>query len=275
VSRDAHPTSTARALWLHVKPTFLLPPVATSVFGGLLAATFDVEVAFVHAVAVARAMYVAHLVDGYVDYYRRGEDASNPLSRAGVHVAVLATSALFGGCLLTLWAVGGSFSVLLTVPLWVLAVSHAPYLDTNPVAVTFDYAVGVALVICGGFAAQTRTLTFSVVCVALLYVPLLGAAKVLVDAIDYEGDAALSKRTLLVVLGRRWTHPVSAGLVAFTGCLVVAAVSRGVFPPTALVALAFPLFATLGGFMVTLRTSVRLQMVSTALFSVTMLVVLS
>ncbi|MFB6128311.1 MAG: lycopene cyclase, partial [Halorhabdus sp.] len=65
----------ARALASQVHPVFMLPPVAVSVAGSLLAAratgTFAPIVAGLHATAIFAAVYTAHVKDGYVDFFVR------------------------------------------------------------------------------------------------------------------------------------------------------------------------------------------------------------
>ncbi|MFC6769309.1 prenyltransferase, partial [Natrinema soli] len=116
----SHPTRlrrTTRGLAAHVQPVFLLPGIAMSFFGVLLAGDATVTTAVVHALAIGLAVYVAHLKDGYVDHYVRGEDAENPLAPTEILVAIFAASAAFVGCVGSLWAAAGPVPAVLTAPL--------------------------------------------------------------------------------------------------------------------------------------------------------------
>ncbi|WP_239640884.1 UbiA family prenyltransferase [Natrialba taiwanensis] len=218
-------TATVRGLWKHVQPIFLLPGAAMSVFGALLAAEFSVGPAIGHVLAVSLAVYVAHLKDGYVDYYVRGEDETNPLSPRALRLAIGLATAGATACIGFLWlrAAAELVAVVLTVPLVVLGHLHAPSLDTGPVTGTADYPLGIVLAMLGGYAAQTGTVSAAVIAVCLALFPLLVGTNVLLDIVDYRHDRRLSKRTIPVALGPSRARFVAIGFIfASVGLLGVA-----------------------------------------------------
>ncbi|MEY7852215.1 UbiA family prenyltransferase [Natrarchaeobius sp. A-rgal3] len=188
-------------LLAHVQPVFLLPAGAIAVFGAVLADYVSVGTAIAHCFAVCLAVYVAHLRDGYVDYYVRNEDDQNRLTPTEIHVAIVLSTAAFGGCLAYLWLVSGTLSVVLSTPILALGLLHAPYLDTNPVTTTVSYPLGIALAMAGGYATQTGTLTTVVIVLAGVFFVHLAGIGILLDRLDYHDDRRRGKRTVPVVVG--------------------------------------------------------------------------
>ncbi|WP_336365242.1 hypothetical protein [Halalkalicoccus salilacus] len=88
-----------------VKPTFMLPAVGTAA-GSLLAPTLDLSIGVMHALAVAAALYIAHLVDEYVDAHVRGEDVPLVSERA-IEYAIAVATAVFLTLTARLWLMGG------------------------------------------------------------------------------------------------------------------------------------------------------------------------
>ncbi|WP_247004667.1 UbiA family prenyltransferase [Halosolutus gelatinilyticus] len=228
-----------------MQPIFLVPAPAVSAFGALLADDPTGETAAVHALAVGLAVYVAHLKDGYVDYYVRSEDGRNPLEPAEIWIAIVAAIAAFAVAVGLLWTIAGLAPVALTAPLVGLGLLHAPYLDANPVTSTADYPLGIGLATAGGYATQTGTVSPAVAAVALAFVVQLAGIGVLLDLLDYRHDRLVSKRTVPVVLGRDRAPLVAWTLVAAGASLVVLASSLGVLPRRAALAGAFPVGALL------------------------------
>lgn len=206
--------ATVRALGSQIHPVFMLPALATSVLGGLLAGrAVEPTTASLHVLAVGLALYVAHLTDGYVDFYRRGEDDDHPLTRRGNRRTRAAASLAFWAAVATLgWRVGPG-AVLLTAPGWVIAVAHAPQLDTNPVGATLGYPTGIALALLGGYYVQANRLPAHVVGLAAVFLVVLAGIKVVDDAQDVTYDASIRKRTVAVVLGPARARTVAFGLV--------------------------------------------------------------
>jgi len=223
----------AAALASQIHPVFMLPPVAVSVFGGVLAVDFSLLRATVFAGAVFCSVYTAHVTDGYVDFYVRGEDDSHPLTPRGCAVGFALGTLGFLVAALALAVLVGPVAALFAVPGWVLAVSHATVLDTNPVGATVGYPLGVALALLGGFYAQSRTVSGLALAFAGVFLVVLAGVKVVDDAQDYAYDRRIDKRTVAVVLGRRRARRVAYGLMAvgLVGVGVFAAVA--VFPPSA------------------------------------------
>jgi 1,4-dihydroxy-2-naphthoate octaprenyltransferase len=243
---DQGPTADVRALASQVHPVFMLPPVATSLFGGLLATSFSLPVAAAHATAVFFAVYTAHVKDGYVDFHVRDEDDDHPLTAGGCRVALWGAAAGFAACLLALWLLSGPGAALVAAPMWAIGFLHAPQMDTHPVGATMGYPVGVGLAVVGGNYAQPGPVTAPALGVAGVFVVLLAGVKVIDDATDHEYDRSIDKRTVAVVLGRARARRLAYALVAASLLLAVVLVFVGTFPPSALGAvLAFAAVATL------------------------------
>ncbi len=225
-----------RALASQVHPVFMLPPIAASLFGGVIAGQSSTVAAGVHAVAIFAAVYTAHVKDGYVDFHRRGEDDDHPLTAGGCRLALVAASGLHATALAGLWAVAGWGAVALTAPTWLIAYHHAPQLDTNPVGATMGYPAGIALSVLGGYYAQAGTVVVEPVGFAVVFLVLLTGVKVIDDAQDYDYDLSIQKRTVAVVLGPGRARGVAFGLMAAALVLVGALAGLAVFPPTAALA---------------------------------------
>jgi 4-hydroxybenzoate polyprenyltransferase len=236
--RESGVVPALRALASQVHPVFMLPPVACSLFGGVLAGRFALAVAGLHAVAIFAATYTAHVKDGYVDFYVRGEDDDHPLSERGCKAALVGSSTLFAVCLLALWVVAGTLPAVLTLPTWLIAYHHAPQLDTNPVTATTGYPLGIALAILGGFAAQAGTLAAVPVAFAAVFLVLLSGVKVIDDAQDFEYDRSIEKRTVAVTVGPERARTAAYALMATALVLVVALAALAVFPPSSVAAVA-------------------------------------
>jgi lycopene cyclase domain-containing protein len=241
----AGPTAGIRALGSQVHPVFMLPPLAASVFGALLAATTrlgatDAALApvalGVHLVAVFFGLYTAHLKDGYVDFHRRNEDEDHPLTARGCRLALAGSTAGFAVALAAVVAVAGPFAGLLTLPGWVIGYLHAPEFDTNPVTVTAGYPSGVALALLSGFYVQAGTLSSAVVAFAGVFLVSLCGVKIIDDATDVRYDRSIEKRTVAVVLGPRRAREVAFGLLGLGMFLVVAFAVDGLFPASAVLA---------------------------------------
>ncbi|WP_306058314.1 UbiA family prenyltransferase [Natronococcus wangiae] len=232
--------ATARAFWSQVHPVFMLPPLAASLFGALLAREVAPGVAAVHVVAMFAAVYTAHIKDGYVDFYVRDEDDDHPLTERGCRVGLALSTATFACCCLVLLALVDWTAVALTVPTWLIAYHHAPQLDTNPVTATTGYPLGIALSILGGFYAQAETIAAVPLGFAAVFLVLLSGVKVIDDATDYDYDRSIRKRTVAVAVGPDRAYAVAYGLMVAALLVVIAFAAARVFPPTAvLAALAF------------------------------------
>ncbi|MCG1003245.1 MULTISPECIES: UbiA family prenyltransferase [Halobacterium] len=250
---------TARALLANVKPTFMLPAVGLAAAGSALAPSVSLPLAAAHAAAVATALYTAHVVDDYVDAHVRGEHAP-VLSATTAKVAAVASSIAFVALAALLWTAGARAAVAATLPLWTLAVLHAPALDKHPVTVTVDYPVGVALAFAGGALAQTGRLAPGVAAVAVVLAVSLSGLKVSIDRLDREFDRSVDKRTLPVLLGDRTSTRVAAGIHVSAAALVVGFVAAAVLPALALVAAVAALADAALAVTVAPRRSARAQM---------------
>ena len=224
------------ALVSQVHPVFMLPPLAASWFGSVLAGRFSIPVAALHMSAIFAAMYTAHVKDGYVDFHVRDEDDDHPLTARGCRLALAGATALFCLCLIGLWAVAGIGAVLLTAPGWAIGYLHAPHLDVRPLTATAGYPTGIGLAILGGYYTQVGGLTTAVVAFALVFVVLLSGVKVIDDAQDYDYDRSIAKRTVAVVLGTRRAHQVAYGLMAAGLLAVLGLAAIRLFPPSAVLA---------------------------------------
>ncbi len=195
-----HPTL-VRGYVAQIHPVFMLPPIAATGFGAILADIVAPLNAGIHVLAIGLAVYTAHLKDGYVDFYLRGEDDSTELSAAAFRAGIWITATAFGACLVGLYAVAGPLAVMLTAPTWAIGYLHAPYLDTNPVTTTLGYPVGIGLAVLGGHAAQGLALTVETLALSSVLVVLLSGIKIVDDLQDYDWDRRHGKQTVGVSLG--------------------------------------------------------------------------
>lgn len=232
--------ATARAFWSQVHPVFMLPPLAASLFGAVLAGALEPTVAAVHVVAIFAAVYTAHVKDGYVDFHIRDEDDDHPLTERGCRVGLAASTTVFALCCLVLGTLVDWIAVALTLPTWVIAYHHAPQLDMHPITATTGYPLGIALSLLGGFYVQTATMAAVPLGFALVFLVLLSGIKVVDDAQDYEYDRSIQKRTVAVAVGEDRAYAVAYGLMVTALLVVVGFAVARVFPPTTvLAALAF------------------------------------
>ncbi len=230
--------ATAAALTSQIHPVFMLPPLAASGFGAVLAGEFSLGVAGVHVAAMFFAVYTAHVKDGFVDFHVRGEDDDHPLTAAGCRVAIRAASAAFFACAAALWWLVGPGAAALAVPAWLIAYHHAPQLDTNPVTTTTGYPLGIAVSLLGGYYAQVQALAVQPAAFAGVLLVLLSGVKVVDDAQDYDYDSSIGKRSVAVVLGKPGARRLAYGLMAAAMVAVAALAALSVFPPSAVVAVA-------------------------------------
>jgi 1,4-dihydroxy-2-naphthoate octaprenyltransferase len=233
------------ALASQVHPVFMLPAVASSLFGAVLAGDVAAAPAALHAAAVFAGLYVAHVTDGYVDFYVRGEDDAHPLTERGCRVARWGATALFGACVVGLWLAVDAVAALVTLPGWLIAAGHAPQLDTNPVTATTGYPLGVALALVGGYYAQAAAFAPVPLGFGVVFLVVLSGVKVIDDAQDYEYDRSIEKRTVAVALGRSRARSVAYGLMVAGLLATVGLAAADVFPPGA--ALAAAAFAVVAG----------------------------
>ncbi len=228
------------ALSSQIHPVFMLPPIAASWFGSMLAGEFSFPLGALHMCAIFAAVYTAHVKDGYVDFYLRAEDDDHPLSEAGCKRALAGASAFFFVCLAGLWFLVDLPAALLTLPTWFIAYLHAPQLDTNPITTTTGYPAGIALAILGGFYVQTSSLEPIALAFSLVFLVLLSGVKVIDDQQDYAYDTSIDKRTVAVVVGPERARTAAYGLMVLALALVVGFALLQVFPPgTVLAVLAF------------------------------------
>ncbi|WP_254537433.1 UbiA family prenyltransferase [Halomarina litorea] len=227
------------ALASQVHPVFMLPPVAASAFGAVLAGEFSVPLALLHMVTAFFALYTAHVKDGYVDFHVRGEDNDHPLSAAGCRRTLAGSSVLFFLGTTAIAVLVGPTAALLTLPGWVIGYLHAPQLDMNPVTATTGYPLGIGFALVSGHYVQAESVSPTVLGFAVVFVAVLSGIKVIDDAKDYEYDRSISKRTVAVVLGRERAR-TTAYLLMATGMVVVCALAvlTPVFPPGSVLAVA-------------------------------------
>lgn len=229
--------TTVAAFGSQIHPVFMLPAVAASLVGGLLAPSFTPGPGGIHAVAIFAALYTAHLKDGLVDFHGRGEDEEHPLTRRGCRVGLLVAGALFWAGVVALFVLVDGVAALLTVPCWLIAYFHAPQLDTNPLTATLGYPTGIALAILGGHYVQAATLSLLVVGVAGVFFLALAGIKVIDDATDYAYDRSIDKRTVAVVLGRGRARGLGFSLMAAAMLCVLGLVAvLPAMPPSAVAA---------------------------------------
>jgi lycopene cyclase domain-containing protein len=234
----AGPSAVARALASQVHPVFMLPPVAASWFGAVLAGEAAPVVGTVHAVAIFAAVYTAHVKDGYVDFHVRGEDEDHPLTAFGCRLALVAAATTFLAALVALGVLVGPGAVLVTAPTWVIGYLHAPQLDTNPVTTTLGYPTGIALSIVGGEYVRTATVSPVAVAFGAVFLVVLAGVKVIDDSTDHEYDRSIDKRTVAVALGVARARRLAYGLMGLGSMAVVWLAVDGLFPASAPLAVA-------------------------------------
>ncbi len=232
------PRGALRALASQVHPVFMLPPLACSLFGGVLAGGIAVETALVHVTAVFAAVYTAHVKDGYVDFFVRGEDDDHPLTERGCRLALASAGLLFLACLGALYVLVGAGAVLVTVPTWLIGYHHAPQLDTNPVTATTGYPAGIAVAIAGGYYVQAGALAPTPLAFGAVFLAVLSGVKVIDDAQDFDYDQSIDKRTVAVVLGQARARTLAYGLMAAGLLAVLVLATVGPFPPSSALAVA-------------------------------------
>jgi lycopene cyclase domain-containing protein len=224
----------------------MLPPLAASWFGAAVAGEFAIGIGLTHMTAIFFAVYTAHVKDGYVDFYGRGEDDDHPMTIRGCRLALAGATAGFVVCLVGLWVMVGPGATLITLPTWFIGYLHAPQFDTNPVTTTLGYPTGIALAIVGGFYVQTGTLSAAPVGFALVFLVTLAGVKIIDDEQDYEYDESIDKHTVSVTLGRERARSLAVGLMVFGMIGVLWGAVSGAFPPSSPVAaLAFGLVAVI------------------------------
>jgi 1,4-dihydroxy-2-naphthoate octaprenyltransferase len=230
-----------RALASQVHPVFMLPPLATSWFGAVLGGLPAAGLATLHATAAFFALYTAHVTDGYVDFHVRGEDDDHPLTAGGCRLALAGSSVAFFVCLAAIAALVDVWAGLLTVPGWLIAASHAPQLDTNPVGATVGYPLGIGFALLGGYYVQATALAPRVVALAAVFVTILSGIKVIDDAQDHDYDRSIDKRTVAVVLGPARARLTAFGLMVagMVGVVSLALALPGIPPSAGLAAVAF------------------------------------
>jgi len=220
------PGAAVRALASQVHPVFMLPPLATSLLGAVLAGGTAVELAVLHVVAAFFALYTAHVTDGYVDFFVREEDDDHPLTAVGCKAALAGASVAFAGCLLVLGTLVDVWAAVLTLPGWLIAVNHAPQLDTNPVGATAGYPLGIGFALVGGYYVQAQAVSALVVALAAVFVVVLSGIKVIDDSKDYEYDRSIDKRTVAVAVGPERARTaaytlMTAGMVGVVGLAIL------------------------------------------------------
>ncbi|WP_049970607.1 UbiA family prenyltransferase [Haladaptatus cibarius] len=225
-----------RAVVSQIHPVFMLPPIAASWFGSMLAGQFSLLTGALHMTAIFAGVYTAHVKDGYVDFHVRGEDDDHPLTERGCKLLLAAATAVFTLCLAGLWAIVGIGAALITLPGWFIGYLHAPQLDMHPISATGGYPLGIALAILGGFYTQTQTLAPIALAFAGVFFVLLSGVKVIDDAQDYDYDRSISKRTVAVVLGRERARTTAFLLMAGSLLCVLGFVVANVFPPSSVLA---------------------------------------
>jgi 1,4-dihydroxy-2-naphthoate octaprenyltransferase len=237
VARDAAgPVAALRAFASQVHPVFMLPPLAAVAFGAVLAGEFALGVAAVHLAAMFAAVYTAHVKDGLVDFYVRGEDDDHPLTESGCRWAIRGASTGFFAAAAALWWLVGPGAAVLALPAWLIAYHHAPQLDTNPVTTTTGYPLGIAVSLAGGYYAQAGALAVRPVAFAGVLLVLLSGVKVIDDSKDYDYDRSIGKQTVAVVLGKARARRFAYGLMAAAMVGVAALAALAVFPPSAVLA---------------------------------------
>ena len=221
------------ALASQVHPVFMLPPVAASAFGAVIAGRMALVPLLLHAAATFFAVYTAHVKDGYVDFYGRGEDDDHPLTATGCRRALVGAGVGFATAGVGLWIVVGPVAAALALPMWLLGFLHAPQFDTNPVTTTLGYPLGIATAIVGGYYAQAGAVAGDAFAFAAVFAVTLAGVKIIDDATDYDYDRSIDKRTVAVTMGRTRARRLAYALLYAGFTLVVVFAVDGLFPTAA------------------------------------------
>jgi len=227
------PTAVARAYASQVHPVFMLPPVATALFGAALSGPFEPSIALMYAAAAFFAVYTAHVKDGYIDYHRRGEDDDHPMTERGCRLGLAGATVGFLACLAGLVLASTPLAVALAAPMWAIGYLHAPQFDTNLVTTTLGYPAGIALCLLGGYAAQTGTLAVAPLALASVLVVTLAGVKIVDDTQDYDYDRSIDKRTVAVAVGPQRARRLAIAALGAGLFAVVPLTLSGVLPPSA------------------------------------------
>ncbi|MDX5990254.1 UbiA family prenyltransferase [Haloferax mediterranei ATCC 33500] len=214
----------------------MLPPLAASWFGSILAGEFSLFVGAVHMGAIFCAVYTAHVKDGYVDFHVRNEDDDHPLTVTGCRIALAGAALAFIAALIGLWALAGPGAALLTLPTWVIGYLHAPQLDMHPIGATMGYPLGIALTIVSASYVQSGIVPLESLAFGLVFLVLLSGVKTIDDAQDYTYDSSIGKPTVAVVLGQDTARRVAYGIMTVGLGLVMGFAVGGVFPPSTVLA---------------------------------------
>ena len=194
----------------------------------------------VYLVCVFLALYGAHLMDTYVDYYKRGirsptgsvfMDSNGLLSRNQLRYACLVTMVLFSvlsaylilqyGLLLLVIMASGAF----------LGLAYSYFgLDRSVVFCAAGYGSGVVLAFLGGYVIQKGCLDLSITVFGVSLLLLLFGGKVLDDLPDVDHDRSIGKKTLPVVIGT--SRALKLALVLLWSMIIVIILSAllGVIP---------------------------------------------
>ena len=221
------------ALASQVHPVFMLPPVAASAFGAVIAGRMALVPLLLHAAATFFAVYTAHVKDGYVDFYGRGEDDDHPLTATGCRRALVGAGVGFAAAGVGLWIVVDPVAAALALPMWLLGFLHAPQFDTNPVTTTLGYPLGIATAIVGGAYAQAGAIAGDALAFAAVFAVTLAGVKIIDDATDYDYDRSIDKRTVAVTMGRTRARRLAYALLYAGFTLVVVFAVDGLFPTAA------------------------------------------
>jgi lycopene cyclase domain-containing protein len=221
------------ALASQIHPVFMLPPVAASAFGAVVAGRLAPVPLSLHATATFLAVYTAHVKDGYVDFYGRGEDDDHPMTAAGCRRALVGAGIGFAAAAAGLWVVVGPVAAALALPMWLLGFLHAPQFDTNPVTTTLGYPLGIATAIVGGAYAQAGSVGGTAVAFGVVFAVVLAGVKIVDDATDHDYDRSIDKRTVAVALGRPRARRLAYALLYAGFTLVVVFTVDGLFPTAA------------------------------------------
>ncbi len=219
-----------RAILSQIHPVFMLPPLAATWFGAAVAGEFDIGVGAVHMGAIFFAVYTAHVKDGYVDFYRRGEDDDHPMTIPGCRLAIGFAGVCFAVCTAVLGFFVGLGAALVTLPTWFIGYLHAPQLDTNPFTATLGYPTGIALSILGGAYVQTGEITSTALGFSLVFLVTLAGVKIVDDEQDYQYDRSIDKRTVSVLLGPERARTLAFSLVMIGLVGVLWGTIGGLFP---------------------------------------------
>lgn len=247
------PPSRLRAWYLATRPrvfTATYVPMGVAAAVALQDGVFDLTLFALSLVGALLLQTGANLVNEYYDYVR-GADALKVAGQGMAikhnlltprEVALGALISLVSGSLIGLYLVAQSGPLLLLIGMAGVLVAVTYTAGPFPLAYNGlgEIAAGVfmgPMIVIGAYYVMAVSVSGALVWVSLPIALMVAAILHANNLRDMDADAAANKRTLALMLGRRWARMEYVALVGGAYVALVALVIAGVVPPLALLAL--------------------------------------